>query len=76
MIQATERPRTPADEQYGYAFGCDGMVSVKSAMAFLDVGRSTIYRLIDKGSLRKGRIGPTVRICRRSLVNYATSRES
>lgn len=65
----------PADEAYGYPFGCDGLCTIKEAMAFLGVGRSTIERRAKDGRLRRGKIGPIVRICKRSLMEYANSIE-
>ena len=49
----------------------DGLVPIHEAMAFLSVGRSTIYELMDKGMLPYAKIGRSRRIPRRALVKLA-----
>lgn len=48
-----------------------GLVSIEDAMAFLSVGRSTLYELMDKGLLPWSKIGRSRRIPRRALVRLA-----
>lgn len=48
-----------------------GLVPIDEAMAFLSVGRSTVYELMDKGLLPYAKIGRSRRIPRRALVNLA-----
>jgi excisionase family DNA binding protein len=49
----------------------DGLVSVGEAMAFLSVGRSTVYELMDKGFLPYAKIGRSRRVPKRALVELA-----
>lgn len=49
----------------------DGLVSVTNAMAFLSVGRSTLYELMDKGVLPYAKIGRSRRIPKRALIQLA-----
>ena len=51
----------------------DGLVTVREAMAFLRLSRSTLYSLMDKGRLRYVRIGRTRRIPRRALIDLAAA---
>lgn len=69
-------PMRPADEQWGYPFGVDGLVTITQAAEFLQVHRTTIYRLRNDGKLRHGRYQGSARICRRSLLMFANSVES
>ena len=49
----------------------DGLVSLTNAMAFLSVGRSTLYELMDKGFLPYAKIGRSRRIPKRALIQLA-----
>jgi len=49
----------------------DGLVSLNDAMAFLSIGRSTLYELMDKGILPYAKIGRSRRIPRRALLQLA-----
>lgn len=74
---AKQELKSPADKRYGYAFGCEGTVSLKDAMEALGkVSRATIDRRLEKGLLRKGKDGGRVVICAKSLRNYLHSLES
>lgn len=78
MIAATkDELKTPADKQYGYRFGCDGLIGFDEARELLGgVCRKTLYRRIEEGLIRKGNIKKKSVICRRSLVEYISSLES
>lgn len=49
----------------------DGLLSVEEACAFLSVGRSTLYELMDRGELPFTKIGRSRRIPRRAVVELA-----
>ena len=49
----------------------DGLVSLTNAMAFLSIGRSTLYELMDKGVLPYAKIGRSRRIPKRALIQLA-----
>lgn len=49
----------------------DGLVSLNDAMAFLSIGRSTLYELFDKGLLPYAKIGRSRRVPKRALVQLA-----
>ena len=51
----------------------EGLASVREAAAFLSVGRSTIYKLMENGELPFAKIGKCRRIPRRALREYARS---
>lgn len=76
MATATDTTQRPANREYGYQFGVDGVMTVPQAMAFLACSRSTVYRLIKDGKIRRGKLGPAARICRRSIANYLDGIES
>ena len=66
-----------ADEQWGYKFGVDGLMSSKEACHYLgDVSRQTLHRYWSKGFIRKGNQPGRAKFCRRSILNYAQSIES
>ena len=48
-----------------------GLVSIEEAMAFLSVGRSTLYELMDQGLLPWAKIGRSRRIPRNALIQLA-----
>lgn len=76
MATAWDEDARPANRAYGYPFGVDGVLTVPQAMEFLACSKSTLYRLMRSGKLRRGKIGPVVRICRRSIANYLDGIES
>ena len=51
----------------------DGLLSVEEAMAFLSVGRTTVYELMDKGFLPYAKIGRSRRVPRRAVVELAAA---
>lgn len=72
----------PHDRQWGYTFGCDGLLTIDQVQEVLPVSRKTIYRLCADRLLRKGknpqhdpRSSGAVFICRRSLSEYVRSME-
>lgn len=66
-----------ADEQWGYEFGVDGLMSSAEAQKELgDISRQTLRRYWERGFIRKGRQPGRNKFCRRSVVNYAKSIES
>lgn len=75
MIAAKTTDR-PADRQYGYDFGCEGVVTRENAMQLLDCAKSTLYRLCAAGVVRRGKLGPRARFCKRSILEHLRSLES
>lgn len=70
---------TGADADYGYRFGCDGVIALRRAAKKLDVHENTIRRYCYQGLLRKGKRplpdgtkshASAVVVCLRSLSNY------
>jgi len=51
----------------------DGLTSVKEAMAFLCISRSTLYQLMDKGELCYVKLRGSRRIPRRALTQLAAT---
>src|SRR5437588_4430407 len=51
----------------------DGLMTIREAAAFLRLGRSTIYGLMERGELPYARIGARRLIPRRALVDLAAS---
>jgi excisionase family DNA binding protein len=49
----------------------DGLMSVGGACQFLGLGRSSVYKLMDEGSLPYCKIGGARRIPRRALIALA-----
>lgn len=67
-----------ATEIYGYAFGCDGLMSSKDACQFLaGLSIDTLDQLARDGRVRKGKIpgGRKVCFCRRSVIEFARRME-
>ena len=60
-----------SDQEWGYEFGCDGLMNTKSATAFLDVSRWTLDKYAREKLIRKssGR-GERVSFCRRSIQEF------
>lgn len=48
-------------------------MSIEEASAFLSVGRSTVYELMDKGLLPYAKIGRSRRVPKRALVELAAA---
>ena len=80
MSATTKKPNSPAEQKYGYAFGCDGLMTYSEACQFLAVSLRKLYELIDEERIRKGKLTSSkqgsVRLCRRSVVLYAASLEA
>ena len=51
----------------------DGLMTVREAVAFLRLGRSTLYGLMERGDLPYASIGARRLIPRRALVDLAAS---
>ena len=51
----------------------DGLMTIREATAFLRLGRSTLYGLMERGDLPYARIGARRLIPRRALVDLAAS---
>lgn len=64
-MQARSGEWTPAE------IVADGLLTVKEAAAFLRLGRSTLYGLMDAGVLPYCRLGRARRIPRRAAVEFA-----
>jgi hypothetical protein len=65
-----------ADEQWGYEFGIDGIMSLDKASEWLgSASRSTLDRLTTDRLIRKGERRGSVVFCTRSVKNYAKSIE-
>lgn len=84
MITNVEEKLTASDEQYGYRYGCEGIISIQGAAKFIGVHENTIRRLCNDGFLRKGKRPygtenkeklKRVVVCRRSLREYVESTE-
>lgn len=75
----TAKPKifgSAADEQWGYKFGCDGLLTVDAAGEFLSISGRTLDRLSVQGKIRKGRFPSNVRaFCKRSVIDFAQSLE-
>lgn len=67
-----ESPLTGADKEFGYPFGCEGLVDAAEATQFLAMSRDTLERRVLDGQIRKGRHpgGGKVAYCRRSIREY------
>jgi excisionase family DNA binding protein len=46
----------------------DGLVTLSEAAAFLRVSRSTVYALVDRGILAYAKIGRSMRVPKRALI--------
>lgn len=70
---------TGADAEWGYRFGCDGVLGTAAACDFMSTSRWTLERLVDAGQIRKGKAdngpGGAVKFCRRSLKDYLATLE-
>lgn len=74
MIAAKSK-ESPADAAYGYPFGVDGVVNRSTATALLDCHKATLYRLCNRGIIRRGLAGGRAKFCRRSIDDYLRSLE-
>lgn len=61
---------TGADQEWGFRFGVDGVLSVREVLKHLSIGRTKLYELFDERKLRRGHIGKKVVVCRRSIQEY------
>lgn len=61
------------DRNDGESLVADGLVSIDEAMAFLQVSRSTLYMLMERGLLRFVKLGRARRIPRRALIELAAA---
>ena len=52
----------------------EGLVTIETAMDFLDISRASLYRLIDQGALPTVKLIGARRIPRRALIDLAASR--
>lgn len=71
---------TGADAQFGYRFGCDGVVDYEDAYKLLGVhSRPTVNKFADQGLIRRGRhtgsSNAKVIFCRRSILDYLANLE-
>ena len=74
-ITTKERDR-PADRQWGYKFGVDGLMNTEEARQWLGgVSRRTLGRRMAQGKIRRGFNGHKVVLCRRSVIEHANSLE-
>lgn len=71
---------TPADEAWGYKFGCDGLMGLEEASRWLaGVSESTLDRWATEADpktgltkIRKEKRGGKRVFCRRSVLEYAS----
>jgi excisionase family DNA binding protein len=52
----------------------EGLVTIETAMDFLDISRASLYRLINDGTLPAVKLIGARRIPRRALIDLAASR--
>jgi len=77
MAVQIARTQSAADRKWGYEFACDGLMSKDEAMSHLGgISRRTLGRLMAERVIRSGKLTGKVVLCRRSVVEYAKSRES
>ena len=79
MTTKTKEKLIGSDAEYGYKFGCDGLMSLKQAAGELGIHKNSVVRFCDDGRLRGGKLpvankdkdekkGKRV-VCRRSVQN-------
>jgi hypothetical protein len=51
----------------------DGLVTIEGAMEFLDISRTSLYRLINEGALPTVKLACARRVPRRALLQLAAS---
>ena len=67
---------TEADKKWGYQFGVDGVMDVKTASAFLgNISHDTLSRYAANGWIRKGKLHGRVGFCTRSVKSWLSQRE-
>lgn len=66
---------TMVDSEWGYAFGCDGVMRQPNAEKFLDCSNDTLERMVANRNIRKGRDPRTNRpvYCVKSITDYIKS---
>lgn len=85
MTATAERNETVSavDQDWGWEFGCEGLMTLDDACEMLSVSRNTLDRLCTEKFLRKGKSprhdpknkATRVYICRRSVREYMRSME-
>ena len=77
VSQAKQVELSEVDEQWGYAFGCDGLMTTAEASEHLAVSRWALDRMCESEQIRKGKHPDTNRIafCRRSIDVYMNRME-
>jgi excisionase family DNA binding protein len=55
------------------AIGADGLLTPAEGAAFLGIGRTTLYSLMERGELTYRMVGRARRIPKRALAEYADS---
>lgn len=65
------------DSEWGYTFGCDGVMRQPNAEKFLDCSHDTLERMVAKRMIRKGKDPRNNRpvYCKRSIDDYMKSIE-
>ena len=78
-LRNSEEQLTGTDAEYGYRFGCEGLVTLKHVAEFLDIHENTVRQLCRDGFLRKGKRPykgakadqhKRVVVCRQSLLKF------
>jgi predicted DNA-binding transcriptional regulator AlpA len=75
----TTSDKKPADVRWGFAFGVDGVLTMKETCAALKTSRQTVWRLSTEGRIRQGNLrgpGTSVRYCKRSVDRFIQSLEA
>ena len=73
MISATKDTFSRTDLEWGYEFGCEGVMSMRATREFLNKSDDSVRRLMDANEIRWGRRDSKrspIMICRRSVLNY------
>jgi excisionase family DNA binding protein len=65
-----------ADKEWGFRFGAEGTMSIEQVQGFLGVSERTVYRLIDDGVIRRGKIRGKPVICKKSVLAYLATTEA
>ena len=66
----------PADLQFGYEFGCDGVADVAETRELLgNASVWTLNRRVEAGAIRKGKDGCRMVFCRRSIRDHIATME-
>jgi excisionase family DNA binding protein len=79
LISPANADKKPADVRWGFAFGVDGILTMKETCAVLKTTRQTVWRLANDGRIRRENLngpGTSVRFCKRSVERYVQSLES